>query len=687
MTADTNNAHEAIEHWNAPLGLPDYASFEGKDLEAIFEKALPLHLDEIDKIANNPDAPSFENTIIALELAGKTLDKVSAIFWNLTGSHTNDFLQSLERKMAPEMARHFSKVMLNSKLFERVDTLYQARENLNLDAESTRVLEKARKSFIRFGANISPDDQGKLAKINERLAGLGTSFAQNMLADEQDYALILNEPAELAGLPNFLIAAMASAAEERGHKGKHAVTLSRSIIEPFLTFSDRRDLRETAFKAWGARGAQNGNHDNRPLISEIVKLRAEKARLLGYESFAAYKLDDTMAKTPENVATLLNSVWEKASTRASEEEADLADLIANEGKNHEVAPWDWRYYTEKARTKKFNFDQGEVKPYLQLDNIIKAAFETATRLFGVSFKEQTGITSYHPDVRIFEVLDADNNRIAVFLADYFARSSKRSGAWMSALQSQHKLGGGQMPIIMNNMNFAKPPEGEPCLLSMDDARTLFHEFGHALHGMLSDVTYPSISGTSVSRDFVELPSQLYEHWLTVPETLEKYATHYQTGEPIPARLIEKLLAAQTFNSGFATVEFTSSALVDMAYHNLNSVDAANIDPVKFQKEVLDKINMPKAIVMRHASPHFAHVFSGDGYSAGYYSYMWSEVLDADAFRAFEEKGNPFDAETAAKLKTHIYSSGGSHDPEDAYIAFRGKLPSPEAMLEKKGLAG
>ncbi len=685
MTAET--AQNSIANWTSPLGLPDYEKFDGPDLEIAFEQAFPMHLAEIDKIANNPDAPTFENTIITLELAGKLLDHVSAIFWNLTGSHTNDFLQSLERKMAPEMSAHFSKVMMNQVLFARVNELYEKRETLSLNSEALRVLEKAWKSFVRSGANLSPKDQEKLAQTNQRLAELGTSFAQNMLADERDFALILNTPEELAGLPEFLVAAMASAAEERDHKGKHAVTLSRSIIEPFLTFSDRRDLREKAFSGWGARGAQDGEHDNRPLISEIVKLRAEKASLLGYNTFAEFKLDDTMAKTPENVMQLLESVWEKARIRAGEEEADLADLIANEGKNHDVAPWDWRYYSEKVRAKKFDFDQSEVKPYLQLDNIIKAAFETATRLFGIHFKEQIGVKSYHPDVRIFEVLDSDNNRVAVFLADYFARSSKRSGAWMSGLQSQHKLGDGETPIIMNNMNFAKAPEAEPCLLSMDDARTLFHEFGHALHGMLSDVTYPSISGTSVSRDFVELPSQPYEHWLTVPETLEKYATHYQTGEPIPARLIEKLLAAQTFNSGFATVEFTSSALVDMAFHNLNSDEAADIDPTAFQKDVLDRIKMPTPIVMRHASPHFAHVFSGDGYSAGYYSYMWSEVLDADAFQAFKEKSDPFDAETAAKLKTHIYSSGGSHDPEEAYIAYRGKLPSPEAMLKKKGLAG
>ncbi len=686
MAQSDNQINNAIAEWSTPLGLPDYAGFNDCDLETSLDLALPQHLDEIDVIANNPKSPTFKNTIKAMELSGKLLDRAGRIFWNLTGSHTNDFLQSLERKMAPRMARHQSAITMNKVLFDRIDALHERRDQLGLDDEQKKVLVNTWKSFVRSGAKLSGKNQQAFAKTNERLAELGTSFAQNMLADERDYALILDKNADLAGLPGYLVSAMAAAAEERGHKGKHAVTLSRSIIEPFLTFSDRRDLRETAFSAWGARGAKEGETDNRPLIAEIVRLRAEKAALLGYATFADFKLDDTMAKTPENVMQLLETVWGRALQRAGEEEADLAALIANEGKNHQVAPWDWRYYSEKVRAEKFDLDQNEVKPYLQLDNIINAAFDTATRLFGIRFSEHEAVKTYHPDVRVFEVLDNENNRIAIFLADYFARSSKRSGAWMSGLQSQHKLEGGEIPIIMNNMNFARPPEGKPCLLSMDDARTLFHEFGHALHGMLSNVTYPSISGTSVSRDFVELPSQLYEHWLTVPETLQKYATHYETGKPMPGELLKKLLSAQTFNSGFATVEFTSSALVDMAFHALDKNEAADIEPMAYQKNLLEKIGMPEAIVMRHASPHFAHIFSGDGYSAGYYSYMWSEVLDADAFRAFEETNDPFDPKTADSLRRHIYSSGGSMDPEDAYVAFRGKLPTSEAMLAKKGLA-
>ncbi len=684
MSSTEIPVNQAVANWNTPLGLPDFTKFCDDDLESALDAALPRHLEEVAEIAECPDAPTFENTIIALELSGNLLDRAGCIFWNLTGSHTNDFLQALERKMAPLMARHQSAISMNNKLFARVDRLYQARKTLGLNKEASRVLEKTWKGFVRSGAKLSAEDQKNLAKVNQRLAELGTSFAQNMLHDENDYALILDSEDHLAGLPDFLVASMAAAAGERGEKGRHAVTLSRSIIEPFLTFSEKRELRETAFNAWISRGAHDGNHDNRPLIAEIVLLRAKKAAILGFETFADYKLDDTMAKTPENVMQLLELVWQKALARSNEEEAELAALVAGEGKNHDVAPWDWRYYSEKARASKFDLDQNILKPYLQLDNIIQAAFDTATRLFGIHFKEHEDIATYHPDIRVFEVLDANNERIAIFLGDYFARSSKRSGAWMSGLECQHKLNCGATPIIINTMNFARPPQGDPCLLSMDDARTLFHEFGHALHGMLSNVTYPSVSGTSVSRDFVELPSQLYEHWLTVPETLARYAIHYKTGKPIPQELVDKVLSAQTFNSGFATVEFTSSALVDMAFHALNEEKAEAIDAMAFQNDLLEKLKLPKSIVMRHASPHFAHVFSGDGYSAGYYSYMWSEVLDADAFRAFEEVNNPFDSVIAAKLKKEIYSSGGSMDPEDAYIAFRGKLPSPEAMLEKKG---
>ena len=575
---------------------------------------------------------------------------------------------------------------MNEALFKRIDTLWEKRDELALTGEELRVLERHWKGFVRAGAKLAKDHQERLAAINEELAGLGAKFGQNVLADEKSWKLLLTEEDELVGIPDFLRDSMAGAAREHGEDGKFAVTLSRSIIEPFLTFSERRDLREQAFKAWVARGENGGETDNRETVKRTLALRDEKAKLLGYANFAAYKLDNTMAKTPDAVNALLTQVWEKAVERAGEEEAELAAVISDEGKNHDVMPWDWRHYAEKLRAKKFSFSEAELKPYLQLEKIIEACFDVAQRLFGIRAIELKNVTAYHPDVRTFEIRNEQGDLVAMFLGDFFARPSKRSGAWMSAFQSQHKLplkNGmvGELPIIYNVCNFAKPSQGKPALLSLDDARTLFHEFGHALHGMLSNVTYPSVSGTGVSRDFVELPSQLYEHWLTVPEILEKYALHYETGAPMPKALLEKVLAAQTFNAGFNTVEFTSSALVDMAFHTRGTVD----DPMAVQTEVLASLNMPKSIVMRHATPHFQHVFSGDGYSAGYYSYMWSEVLDADAFAAFEETGDPFDAEMARKLKDNIYAVGGSIDAEETYQAFRGKMPSPDAMLQKRGL--
>ncbi len=679
-------AYPALFNWTGPHGLPQFDAVRDEDFGPGFEAALEAHDQEIDAIAGNDQAPTFENTVIALEIAGDELSRISALFWNRAGAHTNNAIQALEREIAPKMSRHYSRIGMNEALFKRIDVLWEKRDSLGLTHEERRVLERHWKGFVRSGAKLAGDRQERLASINEELAGLGATFGQNVLADEKSWKLLLSTHDELAGLPGFLRDAMAGAAREHGEEDKFAVTLSRSIIEPFLTFSDNRDLREQAFKAWAARGENGGETDNREIVRRTLALREEKAGLLGYANFAAYKLDDTMAKTANAVNGLLGQVWEKALQRAGEEEGELADIIAQEGKNHDVLPWDWRHYAEKLRARKFSFSEAELKPYLQLEKIIEACFDVANRLFGIRAVETKGVAAYHPDVRVFEIRNEAGELKAMFLGDYFARPSKRSGAWMSSFQSQHKLplkNGtvGEIPIIYNVCNFAKPAEGKPALLSLDDARTLFHEFGHALHGMLSDVTYPSVSGTGVSRDFVELPSQLYEHWLTVPEILEKYALHYETGAPMPKALLDKVLAAQTFNAGFNTVEFTSSAIVDMAFHTRGGV----ADPMAVQAEVLSGLDMPKSIVMRHATPHFQHVFSGDGYSAGYYSYMWSEVLDADAFSAFEETGNAFDGETARRLKENIYSVGGSVDPQEAYLAFRGKMPSPDAMLSKRGL--
>lgn len=677
----------ALVDWSGINGLPRFDLVSDDSFGDAFDAALLLHEAEIEAIANNPAAASFDNTVVALETAGDELSRVSALFWSRAGANTNDVIQALEREIAPKMSRHYSKIGNNAELFARIDALWERRDALGLSVEQMRVLERHWKGFVKSGAKLEKAKQERLSAINERLAGLGAQFGQNVLADEKDWSLLLSDVADLEGLPDFLKDAMAAAARERRAEGKYAVTLSRSIIEPFLTFSSRRDLREQAFRAWVARGINGGATDNREIVRETLALRAEKAGLLGYENYAALKLDNTMAKTPEAVNDLLTQVWDKAVARAGEEEQELARLVAVEGRSHPVLPWDWRYYAEKLRAEKFDFSEAELKPYLQLEKVIEACFDVAERLFGIHAVPLAGVPVYHPDVRVYEIRDRDGKLVAMFLGDYFARPSKRSGAWMSAYQSQHKLplkngSIGELPIIYNVCNFAKPAEGKPALLSLDDARTLFHEFGHALHGMLSDVTYPSVSGTGVSRDFVELPSQLYEHWLTVPEILRTYAVHYETGEPMPQALLDKVLAARTFNAGFNTVEFTSSALVDMAFHTQGAVE----DPMAVQGEVLKKIGMPASIVMRHATPHFQHVFSGDGYSAGYYSYMWSEVLDADAFAAFTETGDAFDPGMAAKLKANIYSVGGAVDPEDSYKAFRGKLPTIDAMLEKKGLA-
>ena len=680
MSEQIDLAAHPLTAWNGTDGLPDFAALRDEDFAAVFDAALSAHRDDMTAIGDNRDTPTIDNTLVALELSGRPLAHVSSIFWMRAGAHTNDIIQTLEREIAPKMSRHFSAIYMDERLFARIDALHAGRVELGLDAQTMRVLEKTWKRFVRAGARLGAEDKATLAAIDEELASLGARFGQNLLADERDWSLPVSGDA-LEGLPPFLVSAMAGAAAERGMDG-HVVTLSRSIYEPFMSFSPRRDLRETVFRAFAGRGETAGEHDNRPLVARTLELRARKAKLLGYETYAAYKLDDTMAKTAASVLGLLEPVWDRARDKAEADRSALADLAAADGLNDDIRAWDWRYYAEKLRAKTYAFDEAELKPYLPLDRVIAACFDVAGRLFGVRFEERNGVAAWHPDVRVFAVTDDAGTPVATFLADYFNRPSKRSGAWMSALQSGYTLGEGARPIIYNVMNFAKPAEGEPALLSLDEARTLFHEFGHALHGMLTTVHWPSISGTSVSRDFVELPSQLYEHWLTVPQILKKHAIHYRTGEPMPAELIDRMNAARTFDAGFNTVEFTSSALVDMAYHARADAPA---DPMAFEAETLARLRMPDAIVMRHRTPHFQHVFAGEGYSAGYYSYMWSEVLDADAFAAFEETGDPFDPDMARKLKRYIYASGGSADPEQLYTAFRGRMPSPDAMMAKRGL--
>ncbi|WP_428696752.1 M3 family metallopeptidase [Stappia sp.] len=681
VVADRN---PLLAEWSAPFGLPPFAEIEAWHYEPAFDEALRLARQAIDAIAANPDPASFANTIEAMELSGAELTRVASVFFNLSGSHTSPELQRIEREMAPRLARHSSETLLNQALHARVAALWEARGDLDLDTEQARVLERYHRMFTRAGAGLDEAGRARMAEISQRLAVLGTTFSQNVLADEAGYQLLLEREEDLAGLPAFLRQAAAEAASERGHPGKHVITLSRSLIEPFLQFSTRRDLREIAFNAWSARGEAEGETDNRAVIAEILALRDERAKLLGFDSFAAYKLDDTMAGTPQAVRDLLETVWSPAVAQARREAEALQRLAAEHGENIAIAPWDWRFFAEKLRSRDHALDEAELKPYFQLENIIQAAFHTAGRLFGLSFREVEGVTLYHPDVRAFEVLDADGAHVGLFLGDYFNRSTKRSGAWMSAFRRQEKLAGSIRPIIVNVMNFAKAPKGEPALLTFDDARTLFHEFGHALHGLLSDVTYPMISGTSVSRDFVELPSQLYEHWLSEPEILTRFALHVETGEPMPSELMERVLAARNFNQGFATVEYLASALFDLDVHTRGADGATDV--AALERETLARIGMPAEITMRHRPTHFAHVFSGDGYSAGYYSYMWSEVMDADAFTAFEETGDIFNAELAKRLREAIYSAGGRQDPKDAYVAFRGALPDAGPLLKKRGFA-
>lgn len=663
-----------LSPWNTTFSLPPFAEIRDEHFAPAFDAALAEARANIGQIAANPDAPTFANTIDALELAEALLDRVSGVFYNLAGADANDTREALMRDLAPKLSAFSSEVTNNKSLFSKIETLWQNRATLSLTPEQARVLELYRQMFVRSGANLDGAEATRMTEVKARLAVLGTQFSQNLLADERDWIMPLTE-ADLDGLPDFAIAAARAAGAEKGQSGP-VVTLSRSIIVPFLQFSPRRALRQKAYEAWAARGANGNANDNRAIAAETLALREERAKLLGYQSFADFKLEPEMAKTPQAVRGLLMRVWEPARAKALSDSAVLEAMLHADGIAGPLEPWDWRYYSEQRRKAEHDLDEAALKPYLSLNAMLAAQFDCAHRLFGLEFREIDG-PFYHPDVRGWEVT-RNGAHVAVFLGDYFARGSKRSGAWCSAVRSQKKLGADTRPIVVNVCNFAK---GEPCLLSYDDARTLFHEFGHALHQMLSDVTYGFISGTSVARDFVELPSQLYEHWLEVPEVLEKHARHWQADAPMPADLLQRLLAAGTYDQGFATVEFVASALVDLAFHE----GPAPADPMQKQAEVLESLGMPRAIRMRHATPHFAHVFSGDGYSSGYYSYMWSEVMDADAFAAFEEAGNPFDPETAKRLETFILSAGGSQPAEDLYTQFRGRMPGVEPLLKGRGL--
>ncbi|PWR01326.1 peptidase M3 [Meridianimarinicoccus roseus] len=665
-----------LDEWATPYALPPFDLITDADFGPAIDAALDGARAAVRAIADQDAPPTFANTIEALESSDAQLDRVLAAFFTLSGTDSNAAREALMRDISPKLAAYGSEITMNPALFARIEALWQSRDALGLTDEQERVLMLTRRGFVRAGAQLEGADRDRLSAIKERLAVLGTQFGQNLLSDERDWHMELSE-ADLEGLPAFVKAAARAAGAERG-LDVPVVTLSRSLITPFLQFSPRRDLRRRAFEAYVARGARGGPTDNRAIAAETLALREERARLLGHDSFAAYKLETEMAATPDAVRDLLTAVWTPARAKAEADTEALTALMRADGINGDLEPWDWHYYAEKRRKADHDLDEADLKPYLQLDRMIEAAFSCAHRLFGLSFAE-VDVPLHHPDARAWEVT-RDGQHMALFVGDYFARGSKRSGAWCSALRSQKKLGGDVRPIVLNVCNFSKPAPGDPALLSYDDARTLFHEFGHALHQMLSNVTYGSISGTSVARDFVELPSQLYEHWLEVPEVMSEFAVHAETGASMPPELLDRLLAAQNADQGFATVEYVASALVDLEFHS----GPVPEDIMARQDEILAGLGMPRAIRMRHATPHFAHVFTGDGYSSGYYSYMWSEVMDADAFAAFEEAGSAFDRDTAAKLERFILSAGGSEDPKALYLKFRGKLPEVDALLRGRG---
>jgi len=668
-----------FESWTIPFGMPPFDRIRPEHFPPAFDRGMAEQIAEVASITGSAGSPSFANTIEALERSGRLLDRVSRVFFNLDSSNTNDALEAVARDYAPRLAQHQMRIALDADLFARIAHLYARRASLGLSADQFRLLERYHLRFVRSGAALGSEQKVRMAAISERLASLHTLFGQNVLHDERDWQLVLDET-DLDGVPEFARAAAAQAATELGNEGRYAVTLARSSVEPFLTFSARRDLRRTLWKAWTARGTHEGASDNAPLIREIVALRAEQARLLGHANFADYRLDDTMAKTTTAVERLLLQVWEPAKEKARDERAALETVARAEGLNEPLEPWDWRYYAEKVRQAQYDLDEAEVKPYFVLENMVRAAFDCAGRLFGLTFTERADLPVYHPDLRIWEVRDAAGTHVGLFLHDNFARSGKQSGAWSSRYRDQEAMDGPIAPIVVNNNNFAK---GKPTLLSFDDAKTLFHEFGHGLHALLSRVRYRSQSGTAVRRDFVEFPSQIFEHWMSAPGTLRIYARHYETGQPIPEYLLQRLLAARTFNQGFATVEYTASALIDLELHREKAPEA--VDVSRFEREFLERTGVPKEIGLRHRLQHFQHLFAGGGYAAGYYAYLWAEVLEADGFAAFTEAGNPFDPELAARLKD-IYSAGDTRDLMELYRAFRGCEPSIAALLEQRGLS-
>ncbi|MCD9186258.1 MAG: M3 family metallopeptidase [Pyrinomonadaceae bacterium] len=685
MTTNVNAAetNPLLAEWTGPYGgIPPFDKVKVSDFKSALESAMTENLKEIDRIAKTSAAPTFDNTIAELERTGRMLDRVSTIYNIWGGNMSTAEFREVENEMDVKLAAFYDKITQNEALFKRVEAVYNSPEKSKLTSEQQRLVWRYYTNFVRAGAKLGTAEKKRLSEINQSLAGLYTRFSQNLLADETDLYVEIKNEADLAGLPQSLRDALAGIGEAKGKKGSWVVSNTRSSVDPFLTYSDKRELREKVWKMFVNRGDNGDKNDNNAIITEVLQLRAERAKLLGFPTHAHWRLENAMAKTPERAMELMEAVWKPAVERVKEEVADMQKLADKEGAKITIEPWDYRYYMEKVRKERYDLDQNEVKPYLQLDKLREGMFWVAGELFNFKFTPVTNVPVYHPDVKVWEVTNKTTGKhVGLWYFDPYAREGKRSGAWMNAYRGQDRLDNEVTTIVSNNSNFVKGKPGEPVLISWDDAETLFHEFGHALHGLSSNVTYPSLSGTSVARDYVEFPSQLLEHWVSTPEVLQKFALHYQTGKPIPQALVDKINKAATFNQGFATVEYLSSALIDMKLHLAGS---QKIDADKFEKETLDALGMPKELVMRHRTPQFGHVFSSDGYSAGYYSYLWSDVLTADAFGAFTEGKGPYDKKVGASLVKNIFSVGNTIDPAEAYRNFRGRDPEVSALMKKRG---
>ena len=682
LAAAPSNTSPLVEPWKGPFGgVPPFDQVVVTEFQPALEVAMAGYRAEVKAIADNAAQPTFENTLAALERCGRALDRVQAIYgvWSSTMS-TPEF-QAVEREMEPRLAAFRDEIYQNEKLFRRIEAVYQSPDKAKLTPEQQRLAWLIYTNFVRAGAKLDAAGKARVAAINQRLATLYTTFSQNLLADEEGYATILTNVADLAGLPESFRTAAAAQAEARGRKGQWAVANTRSSVEPFLTYADRRDLRETVWRNFVSRGDHAGARDNKPLIPEILKLRAERAKRLGYPTHAHWRLENAMAQTPERAMALIEAVWSPAVARVKEEVADMQKIADPQGAGLRIEPWDYRYYAEKVRKARYDLDENEIKPYLQLDRLREGMFWAAGQLYGFTFTPATSVPVYHPDVRVWDVTAADGRHVALFYFDPHARAGKRSGAWMNAYRNQERFEREITALISNNSNFMKGKAGEPVLVSWEDAKTLFHEFGHALHGLCSDVNYPSLSGTSVPRDYVELPSQINERWLATPEVLNRFALHYRTGQPMPPALVERIKKASKFNQGFMTTEFLASALVDMKLH-LAGEQA--IDPAQFERDVLGRAGMPSEIVMRHRMPQFAHIFADEGYSAGYYSYLWADTLTADAAEGFQEAGGLYDRGVAAKFRKHVLSAGNTVDPAVAYREFRGRDAGIGALMRDRG---